>query len=474
MPFCLLSDNSIETSCTVVDNLFISQFMPDAPPRYTEVYLYGLMLSSLPETRNSLDTLCNALGLTALDVKTAFDYWEELGLVTVTGGSDFRVIYQPPKSNSGLLKKIKPGKYRDFNKQIQNILSGRMIEPSEYNEYYMFLETAAFDPEALCAVAEYSVGIKGKDISGRYVLAVARNLAQSGIRALAAVRETLKSRSLHSDDIRLILKSLGSVRKPDPADQQLYEKWTGDMGFTLDAVLYVAKTVRFGGTAGLDRLLEEYYRQKLLSKAEIEAYSQNKSALTETAKQINAALGVYYQNVSAVVEEYVSPWLSKGYDQQTLLLIANYCFKNSVRTLEGMNHTLERFYRLGLVSLESIHQYISQILSGDEKIKQILSEMGLMRRVTKTDRANYKIWTSEWHMDDALILSAAQKSRGKDNPSAYMSKLLADYKASGIKTAAQAATDAKSAAAVSYGYRQRNYSPEELKALFDNLDDIEV
>lgn len=477
MPFCQLAETTRESSYTVIDNLFISQFMPDAPPRYTEIYLYGLLLCSADSARNGIDSVCNALNLARDDVRAAFDYWEELGLVITAGGADdFRVIYQPIKTNLGLLKKIKPGKYRDFNKKIQNVLVDRMIQPAEYNDYYMFLETTAFEPDALVAVAEYSAGLKGTDISGKYILAVARNLAAAGERTVSAVKETLESRSRHTDDIRMVLKALGSSRKIDHSDQQLFEKWTDDYGFSLDTVVFVAKAVKFGGVAGLDSLLEEYFKRKLFSPAEIQSYSQNKTELTDLAKQINAAIGVYYQNVSAVVEEYILPWQSKGYDRETLLLIANYCFKNSVRTLEGMNFAVGRFYKLGLLSQTAIHQYIGQVLDGDGQIKQILDKTGLIRRVNKTDRANYKVWTEEWALPHELILFAAEISKGKDNPGAYLSKLLSQYKAEGIKTVAQAQKSAreKSAATLSKGYEQREYSAEEIQALFDNLSDVEV
>ncbi|MDD4832394.1 MAG: hypothetical protein PHI78_01835, partial [Clostridia bacterium] len=126
MHFCELSVDTNGSSYTVVENAFITQFMPDAPPRYTEVYLYGLLLCSR-QNDNSLENICAALNLTPIDVKTAFTYWEELGLVSVIGADVFRVVYMPIKTSVSLLKKVKPEKYFDFNKKIQNVIIDRMI-----------------------------------------------------------------------------------------------------------------------------------------------------------------------------------------------------------------------------------------------------------------------------------------------------------------------------------------------------------
>ncbi|HPG92110.1 MAG TPA: DnaD domain protein [Clostridia bacterium] len=449
--------------------------MPDAPPRYTEVYLYGLLLCSR-QNENSLQNLCAALNLTPTDVKTAFTYWEELGLVSIIGSDDFKVVYMPIKTTVSLLKKIKPGKYFEFNKKMQNILVERMIPVNEYNEYYVFLETTNFEPEALVEVAEYCAKQKGKDISYQYILTVARNLATHGIKSATLVKETLKSRSDYSIDVKMILKSMGSRRQIEAADEQLYEKWTKDFGFAFDVIIVVAKTVKYGGMKTLDSLMCEYYKQKLFSVKEIENYTKTKDHLYTLAKQINATIGVYYQTLDMVVTEYIHPWLTKGYDDDTLIAIAKYCFKSGIRTLEGMNTALNRFYKMGIITQAAIDQYIIEIVHTDEHIREILSAAGILRRVTNQDRANFKIWTTEWHLSEEIINYAAQISKGTLNPTAYMCKVLTDYKERGVKTVEQAekSIDTKSAASVSFDYKQRDYTDEQLRTLFDNLDDIEV
>ena len=45
-------------------------------------------------------------------------------------------------------------------------------------------------------------------------------------------------------------------------------------------------------------------------------------------------------------------------DNETLTTSADYCFKNSIRTLEGMNSVLQKFYKNGVVTGNSLNQYM--------------------------------------------------------------------------------------------------------------------
>ena len=45
-----------------------------------------------------------------------------------------------------------------------------------------------------------------------------------------------------------------------------------------------------------------------------------------------------------------------------------YCFKQGIRTLDAMNTVVHKFFKLGLVSSESISQYISGVIKSDEEI----------------------------------------------------------------------------------------------------------
>jgi hypothetical protein len=219
-----------------------------------------------------------------------------------------------------------------------------------------------------------------------------------------------------------------------------------------------------------------------MSIEEITAFSQAREEMFEIAKTVSRNLGLYYQTYENIVSIYVSDWVNKGYDGKTLELVSSYCLRQNIHTLESMNVVIQKFFKLGLVSMQSIEQYISSILAADEEIKQVLDALGLVRSVSSYDRDLYKIWTTNWNFSLGAILQVAEISKGKANAFAYMNKILATLNETGKKTESEVAgylkklpktissnSDTKS----KFNYEQREYTNTELTAVFDSLDDVE-
>lgn len=309
MIFCDKDKQLIDQGTTCVSNKFIINYLPDAPDARSAVYLLGLVLSESTGTDNSCDTIAQKLGLTSDDVMSAYQYWEEVGLVHIVSNDPPRVIYLPPQDSASALKKIKPGKYAKFSKDMQSALQGRMITINEYNEYYLFLEGSTFEQEALVAVAKYCAELKGDNINYRYILTVARNLLARGITTAVAVSDSLNSQQKYDDDLKIVFKSLNLSRRFEHSDRQEYEKWTRDMGFTAEVIVAVAKRCKSGGMQKLDSLLGEYYKKGAMSVKEMQDYDAEKARLYDLAKEINKTIGVYYQSLDMIVEEYLVGWI---------------------------------------------------------------------------------------------------------------------------------------------------------------------
>ena len=482
MPLCSASTELVNSGYTVVDNAFIAEFMPQSPAGCAEIYLFGLYLCSLPNKQhNTMEVMCQALGFKEEDVINAFAYWEEMGLVHVVQKDPIEVVYLSQKTSHSLLKKIKAGKYSSFNRQIQDVISGRMITVQEYNEYYMFLETSFFQPEALVAVAKHCAELKGSDIGYSYILTVARNLATSGYTSAAAVEEKLANHPKYNEDLTLVFKALGLRRKIEFEDRRAYEKWTTDFGFSPDTVLKVAKRFKKGEIRKLDAALSQYFKLNLLSEREIESYESSKQELLELTREINRIIGYYHPSLELVAEEYVTPWTQKGYDGETLKLIAKYCFRRRIQTLEGMNYTVDKFFKLGLLDADAINQYIERLLRYDENIRRLLDNMGVLRSVTAADRKNYAMWLEDWQLAPEVVEYASTLCSGALNPMAYLNKILSEYKLKGANTLEKAQAlsiwtknDAPNEKKARPTGTERNYTAEQLAALFDNLDEIKI
>ena len=483
MTFCNKEKQLIDSGFTAVDNSFLLNYMPDAADVRSAVYLLGLALADSNGTDNSCETIANKLGISCDDVMSAFLYWEELGLVTISNETPPRVTYLSTRGASDSLKKIKPSKYAKFSKDIQTVIEGRLITVNEYNEYYNFLESTTFEPSALVAVARYCAELKGNNISYQYVLTVARNQLLRGATTLAAVTERLNSQQKYDGDLKLVFKAMGSNRKFEHADREAYEKWIKEFGFTLDTVVAVAKNCKTGGMTKLDGKLTEYYKRGAMSVKEIESYEEEKTRLYDLARAINKTIGVYYQSLDAIVDEYITAWLRRGYDDETLLAVAKYCFTSGIRTLNGLSSVIDKLYKHGVTSMTTLEAYLARLADTDSRIQRVLTKCGLDRRTTSSDRALYKTWTEAWAMTQDVIEYVAEKAAGTNAPMAYVNRILSDYKQHGVfdlaateqfkATGNAGATTATTAYIGGRDMERRTYTDDEISALFTALDETE-
>lgn len=458
-----------------IDNAFIVDFMPFAPENYVKIYLYGLSLACTlsDESLNTPEEIAKRLNLDALTVTEAFSYWAGCGVVNVLSTSPASVEYLPVNKNTVSLRKFSKTKYKDFNDQLHAMFPGRNILPGEYNEYYTVMEEMHIEPAALLAVIAYSIRLKGESVTYPYILAVARNLARQGCLTYERVSEQLSEFDLYDKDLMAILKSLGTKKTPSPEDKTLFKKWTKTLGFTLETIIQVAKNVKKGGTERLDALLTKYYENHLYSYPEIEQFNKNRDRLYALTKEINRRIGVYYEQLDFIIETYVTKWQGYGFDDDTLLLIADYCFRRNVRTLEGLNETVEKFYRQGLLTEESINSFMTEAMQRDSLVREALDRAGVTRPVTSRDRDAYRTWTYTWKMDRDAVLYAASLAAGNVNPVAYMNSVLAAWHGAGI-TSLNEAKKYKPVTPFNHNVKAgevtKTYTSEQLNAMFDNLE----
>ena len=328
-------------------------------------------------------------------------------------------------------------------------------------------------------IMQYCVDTKQSAVGYNYILTVAKNWANEGITSTLQVEQRLQKFQEKSPEMCEIFNLVGIKRSPYVEERSLLNKWLNDYGFTIDVILHICKSFKGKNRFSFektDKILSKYYEMKLFSIQEIDSYECQKQELYTLAKDINKALGLYYENLENIVESYILKWINMGFDNNLLLDIANYCFKSSIRTLEGMDKSVTKFYKLGLLSVDAFNEYMGNIISIDEKIQLLLDKMDVCRVVNFIDRENYKTWTENWNMGENIIEYAASIAKGKDNPVKYLSKVLADYHEKGIKTL----DEAKKTSPVEYvkenkkNFKGRSYSSTQLNALFQSIDEVDV
>ncbi len=479
MAFCKYSSQSVINSCTDIDNLFINEHMPYANGECVKVYLYGLYKCSNADSYdNTLESFAKVLKLSENDIVDAFYYWQEQGLVQVLSTNPIEVRYLPVQNMINNIRKFNKNKYSNFNIQIQELIEGRMITPNEYAEYYTLIESFHIEPEALIMVIKYCTDLKGKNVGHSYITTVAKNWAYEGITTSKLVEEKLDQHERSLGDLKEILTKLGIRRMASFDEKQMYLKWTKELEFSKDVILLAAKLLKKkGGMQKLNSRLLKYYELKLFSEKEITDYEDNKDYLFTTAKNITKSLGLYYENLEVIIETYINEWIKKGYDEATLKIISSYCFKKGIRNLEGMNTIVSKFYKLGLITMDSINQYMGQIVSADKEIKEVLDVLGLVRNVNSWDRDFYRTWSYSWKLGKDVILYGAGLAKGKTSPLPYLNKILSTWNEKQVKTVEEAKklnNNSNTTANKTPDMQTHSYSKEDLTALFDNLDEVEI
>lgn len=481
MAFCEFSSEVISKNSISIDNLFITEFLPNASDNCIKVYLFGLYLCNSSKD-NSIELFAKTLNLSEEDIVSIFYYWQDQGLVQVLNINPIQIRYLPIKNSLQKLKKYNVDKYTAFNISAQEIIGKKMLTPRELEEFYYLIENLHQEKEAVLKIMDYCVKQKGEGVSVNYITTVAKNWAYDGVKTSEDVDERILDQERISGDIVLLLKAMGIKRQATMDEYKLYLDWTKSMEIEKDIVIHIAKKSKAKTFAKLDEYVMKCYSSKIESIKEIDEYFDMREKTYSLAKGVVKNLGLWYEDLTTIIDTYVTSWLQLGFDDEVLLKLSNYAFKSSIRTLEGFNNHVLSMFKLGVLTVESLDNYMQEIVRDDEVIGNILNKLGLSRTVNSIDRTFYKTWLYDWKMNEDIIEFVVEQSVGKYMPMQYLNKLLSEYHTAGINTIDGAKNylikDAKSVNKViktsGKEAKKRDYSKKELDSLFDNIYEIEI
>lgn len=431
MPLISVSDELSKKSFTSVENKFITKYMPVLEPMAVKVYLFALYIYQNGLNSYTLEDFAREINLTEAEVRSYFEYLEEFELVSLLSEYPFEIKILDADNIFGSPKKLKPEKYADFSKSVQNVIKGRMISTNEYREYFLLLEEYGFEQNALIMIINYCVNLKGDNIRLQYIKKVAKSFAEDGAVTAKKVDERLSAYTSSTPALIRIFGAMGLKKQPDIDDDKLYKKWVNELGFEEPAIIAAAKLFKAKTTEKLDGVLTELYKNKKFDAKEIESYAENKTSVYNATLSIARELGVYIQTAAPYIENYVNVWCDYGYSFETLNKLAAYCFRNNKKSFEDMNDFIKTLYSDGTVTDDLVDGYLKKLDENDAFIRKLLSYCGLTRKLILWDRENLARWRG-WNFSDEMLIEAAKLSAGKSNPVAYMNGILSAWKAEGI------------------------------------------
>ena len=430
MSFSAYSKEFTENMYTTVENKFITKYLPQADGDAVRAYLYGLYLCGVKDDFDA-HAMAKLLKIDYPRLQEIFGFWEECDLVRVLSKDPLFVEYLPVSSSVGRPKPLKAEKYSEFNRELLKQLSkvGKDFKPYEHQRILEFLENYPMEQQAFLLISEYCAKKDGEKLSSQHILNKAKKLCDEHKYTFEQVERELADFNENERELSRIYSILGIYRKPQESDYVYLDRWR-EAGMSEKAVYAAASALGKGTVKTLDALVSELIEKGALSEKDAKEYLARRAMTAELVFAVARKLGVKVQNPRAYIEEYAEKWLERGYEPESLVKLAGFCFKLGY-DFQGMNGVVKSLYEAGIVDEDGVSNYLA---SRERELKLLESIQSVCGVVKKTMNALDMVaaWRS-WEFSDKMILEAAKRSTGASAPLSYMNKLLSEWKRTGVK-----------------------------------------
>ena len=275
---------------TPVDNLFFSEYMPDADGDAVKVYLYGLMQCRFPSMGDV--AVSDALHLPEGAVRTAFVYWQSKGLVRILKDEPLEVEYltvEQPAVTTAV-----PLKYQSFIRALNELIAPRRFNMNELGHIYDCIETFHLEEKTVLELVSHCMEEKGRNVRIQYIVTVAKSWADAGIVTYDQARSYIANATVRKHGATAVLRRWNKRRPPTLDEMALYDQWVREWGFDDEAILAVCPRLTNTSSPSFEALgdrLRELYEQNKVKAADIRADSETISDEREFARMVFARMG---------------------------------------------------------------------------------------------------------------------------------------------------------------------------------------
>ncbi len=281
---------------TLIENVFINHYMPNAPGDYVKIYLLGLK-SSCSQTNNfiSNDTMARTIGTSIKAVEDAWGYWEEQGIIRKVPSFEEDCTFIEFLSIKELMLNIKEdkkkyGKYdvdriifaRQDN-EIKNMFDyinktyGRELSQNEIFTFLDWIDDYKFPPEIVIMIIDYCYSKNIKDLP--YLKQVARNWFDAGINSKNKALEYMNQHKERWYNYSKVLNFLRIKRQPTVAEEKALYKWFYEYAFSDEIILKACEltvnTIR-PSISYMNKILTDWNEKGFKTLKEVESYLSKK------------------------------------------------------------------------------------------------------------------------------------------------------------------------------------------------------
>lgn len=304
---------------TPVENVFINEFMIDAPGDYVKVYLFALMYAEIRMAMTN-DTIAKQLSMDEEDVLKAWTYWESKGVIKKHYiNTKDRLHYKVEflnlkeliycKNNKGkkdekslptdLAGLMSDKELKDLYSRIEQI-TGRLFEGKEPAAILEWLKDYNISKEIIIYAYEYCTKRDKNKLN--YVGAVVKEWAEKGLKTVKEVEDYLEQTDSRHYLYKRVLKALGFLRNPTEEEKRIIDIWFDEMKLDIATVLsacnktsgisnpninYVNSVLRAWQSEGKSKVKISSTANNIISRV-VKSYEEERSkneALAETRRQ---------------------------------------------------------------------------------------------------------------------------------------------------------------------------------------------
>ncbi|MGI6108581.1 MAG: DnaD domain protein [Eubacteriaceae bacterium] len=306
------------TGFTVVENIFINEYIPEAKGDYVKVYLFGLKNSQNPELEPlSTGELARILDLTESDILKALEYWESKKLIRLEEtGPDRNIVfmniasmmhYPEVEKKKAPVYEIGDERFKQMVDTVQNMMGGEPLSFQYLSSLKQWTENYGFDPETVILLVEHaltSMERNGKTYNRgarlSYMEKTAESWKKAGIKTYQQAEAEIQGHKQRSKFVYAFLKEMRISGNATESDLETINKWKKDLGFSEEMIMAAAKKAQVKRINYVNSILYSWHNQGFKSPEDIvhdvKPYKK-KNAAEETPEdqQRSQALADYEQ-----------------------------------------------------------------------------------------------------------------------------------------------------------------------------------
>ena len=292
-------------SNTSLPDVFITEFLSEAPGDYIKVYLYILFLSKYGKDIK-LNDLSKKIALPLPTIQAAIKYWEDVEVITKKGTGYIVNNIQEVELNKLYSPKITVSKESVQNMQkdksrssaieaINNSFFQGIMSPSWYSDIDLWFKKFEFDEEVMIALFRYCFDKSA--LHKNYVKTVAEAWHGNNIKTFSELEEYYENQDRLNKIKKNICKKLGLTRNLTQYEEAYIEKWLQEYKYNLDVIELALKKTTSKSNPNfdyIDKIITDWYERKLLNSEEVKNYLLEFKNKSKQIKELEKKTG--YQN----------------------------------------------------------------------------------------------------------------------------------------------------------------------------------